>query len=62
MIDQDRSLDCRLTTVQGNERICRCVSLLVDVGTMIGAIATLLALLIVIWAAGREVRVAWGWA
>jgi hypothetical protein len=57
MTDQDCSPDWRLT-----KGIRRCLPLLVPVGTMIGAIAIMLALLIVMWAAGREARVALGWA
>jgi hypothetical protein len=59
MTNQDYSLDGWLTTTQGNEGIRRCVLLLADVGTIIGIIAVMLAVLIVIWAAGREARVAW---
>jgi hypothetical protein len=59
MTDQDRSLDWRLTTIQGNERIRRCLPLLVDVGTIIGIIAIMLTVLMVVWAAGRQVHVAW---
>jgi len=33
--------------------------LLVDVGTIIGIIAIMLAVLMVVWAAGRQVHVAW---
>jgi len=57
MTDQDCSPDWRLT-----KGIRRCLPLLVPVGTMIGAIAIMLALLIVMWAAGREARVALWWA
>ena len=59
MTNQDYSLDGWLTTIQGNEEIRRCVLLLADVGTIIGIIAFMLAVLIVIWASGREARVAW---
>jgi hypothetical protein len=59
MTDQDCSLDWRLTTIQGNEEIRRRLPPLVEIGTMIGIIAIMLAVLIVIWAAGPEARAAW---
>jgi hypothetical protein len=55
---EDCSLADRLATIQRNERIRRCVLLVTD-GSMIGVIAVLLAVLIIIWAGGREARVAW---
>ena len=54
MTDQDHSLDWRLT-----KGIRRCLALFVDIGTIIGIIAIMLPVLIVMWAAGREARVAW---
>jgi hypothetical protein len=57
MADHDGSLDWRLT-----KGIRRCLGLLVYVGSIFGAIAIMLALLIVMWGVGREARVALGWA
>ena len=59
MTEQDCSFDWRLTTFQGNKGIRRCLPLLVEVGTIIGIIAIMLAVLMVVWAAGRQVHVAW---
>jgi hypothetical protein len=56
---EDRSLAGRLATIQRNERIPRGVLLVTEYGGMIRVIAVLLAVLIVIWAGGREARVAW---
>jgi hypothetical protein len=46
--------------MQENKRIRRYVPLVVDVGSIISIIGIMLAVLIVIWAIGREARVAWG--
>jgi hypothetical protein len=59
MTNHDCSLDGRPTNIRGNERIRRCILLLVHVGTTISIIAIVLAVLIVIRATGREARVAW---
>jgi hypothetical protein len=59
MTNQDCSLDGELTTIQGYERIRRSVLLLVQVGSTISIIAIVIAVLIVIWGAGREARIAW---
>jgi hypothetical protein len=59
MTSEDFSLGGRQPTIQRSEQIRRGVLLLVHLGTIIGLIAITLAVLIVIWAAGREARVAW---
>ena len=59
MTNQDCPLDGELTTIQGYERIRRSVLLLVQVGSTISIIAVVLAVLIVIWGAGRKARIAW---
>jgi hypothetical protein len=59
MTNQDCPLDGELTTIQGYERIRRSVLLLVQVGSTISIIAIVLAVLIVIWGAGRKARIAW---
>jgi hypothetical protein len=60
MTNQDCSLGDRLAAMQENKRIRRYVPLVVDVGSIISIIGIMLAVLIVIWAIGREARVAWG--
>jgi hypothetical protein len=60
MTNQDCSLGDRLAAMQENKRIRRYVPLVVDVGSIISIIGIMPAVLIAIWAIGREARVAWG--